>query len=101
MLFHPIAGRWGPACLRAATASVETVSPPLETLFYHAAHLAACRASRDIGKEAKAGHKYLKKSQKKRRMAESHAPLLLMNQLFVYLRDHLLLDRVVDNTSIL
>jgi hypothetical protein len=35
VLFHPIAGRWGPACLRAATASVETVSPPLETLFYH------------------------------------------------------------------
>jgi len=33
VLFHPIAGRWGPACLRAATASVETVSPPLELYF--------------------------------------------------------------------
>ena len=33
MLFHPIAGRWGPACLRAATAPVETVSPPLELYF--------------------------------------------------------------------
>ncbi|HEV2395307.1 MAG TPA: hypothetical protein VGS27_00005, partial [Candidatus Sulfotelmatobacter sp.] len=29
VLFHPIAGRWRPACLRAATVSVETVSPPL------------------------------------------------------------------------
>jgi len=28
VLFHPITGRWRPACLRAATASVETVSPP-------------------------------------------------------------------------
>jgi hypothetical protein len=37
-----ITGRWTPACLRAATASVETVSPPLTTLFYHSwqpAHL--------------------------------------------------------------
>jgi len=30
MFFHPIAGRWRPACLRVATASVETVSPPSE-----------------------------------------------------------------------
>jgi hypothetical protein len=28
LVFHPIAGRWRPACLRVATASVETVSPP-------------------------------------------------------------------------
>jgi hypothetical protein len=41
VLFHPIAGRWGPACLRAATASVETVSPPLQHLFYHFCRYAA------------------------------------------------------------
>jgi hypothetical protein len=29
LVFHPFKGRWGPACLRVATASVETVSPPL------------------------------------------------------------------------
>jgi hypothetical protein len=29
VFFHPIAGRWRPACLLAATTSVETVSPPL------------------------------------------------------------------------
>jgi len=36
LFFHPIAGRWRPACLRVATASVETVSPPLEySELYH------------------------------------------------------------------
>ena len=34
-----------------------------------------------------------KKDKKKRRMADSHAPLLTMNQLFVYLRDHLLISK--------
>ena len=28
VMFHPIPGRWRPACLRAATGSVDTVSPP-------------------------------------------------------------------------
>ena len=32
MVFHPIAGRWRPACLRVATASVETVSPPFSVI---------------------------------------------------------------------
>ena len=41
MLFHPIAGRWRPACLRAATASVETVSPPSEFPGYHPAPVAS------------------------------------------------------------
>jgi hypothetical protein len=47
VLFHPIAGRWGPACLRAATASVETVSPPLEALFYHVREVRAGGGGRD------------------------------------------------------
>jgi hypothetical protein len=33
---------------------------------------------------------------KERRMVESQAPLLQINQFFVYLRDHLLLDKSVD-----
>ena len=32
---------------------------------------------------------------KERRMAESHAPLLQMDQFVVYLRDHLLIDKNV------
>jgi hypothetical protein len=35
-------------------------------------------------------------TKKERRAADSHAPLSQLNQLFVYLRDHLLLDRDVD-----
>jgi hypothetical protein len=35
VVFHQVTGRWTPACLRAATASVETVSPPQTLLFYH------------------------------------------------------------------
>jgi hypothetical protein len=30
VLFHHVSGRWVPACLRAATVSVETVAPPLD-----------------------------------------------------------------------
>ena len=32
MVFHLVTGRWLPACLLAATASVETVSPPEDFL---------------------------------------------------------------------
>ena len=32
MVFHLVTGRWLPACLLAATASVETVSPPEDSL---------------------------------------------------------------------
>ena len=38
--------------------------------------------------------------EKKRRMAESHAPPLQMVQLFVYLRDHLLLGKNADTDII-
>ena len=34
IVFHSIAGKWSPARLPAATASVETVSPP-DLPFYH------------------------------------------------------------------
>jgi hypothetical protein len=37
-----------------------------------------------------------KAKEKKRRMGNSHAPLLQMVQLFVYLRDHLLLGKNAD-----
>jgi hypothetical protein len=61
VLFHPIAGRWGPACLRAAAVSVETVSPPLEPPEYHSARSGckiageALRASRLAKGEAGSG----------------------------------------------
>jgi len=41
VLFHHVAGRWVPACLRAATVSVETVSPPRSLLEYHSGATAA------------------------------------------------------------
>ena len=37
-----------------------------------------------------------KAGEKKRRVADSHAPLVQMLQLFVYLRDHLLLGKSAD-----
>src|ERR1700692_2910805 len=39
-------------------------------------------------------------TKKERRLAESQTPPLQLNQFFVYLRDHLLLDKNVDILSI-
>jgi hypothetical protein len=44
IVFHSIAGKWSPARLPAATASVETVSPP-DLPFYHVARIYGRRAT--------------------------------------------------------